>query len=126
MKSDNMRGFSLIELMTVIAIVGALLSIAAISMAGYINRTKLKTAILAVEADIRLARWTAKGTGYACLIRFRDTYRCSVSYRWNRDPGRHCGNHRPTQALAFSGRHTVGCNVRLAMKTAHYVIHYLP
>lgn len=66
----RMRGITLTELITVISIIGILVSIAVINMKQYIERTKLRTAIETLEADIRRARWTARTTSKTCVISF--------------------------------------------------------
>lgn len=63
-------GFTLTELMTVMAIGGILVSIATISMAEYISQAKLRTTIYSIDADIRRARWIARSTSSTCFIKF--------------------------------------------------------
>ena len=70
MRGKKIGGFTIVELMTVIAIVGVLLSLATISMAGYMSRTKLRTTLYAIDADIRQARWIAQCTVKTCFIKF--------------------------------------------------------
>jgi prepilin-type N-terminal cleavage/methylation domain-containing protein len=70
MKKSRMQGFTLMELMTVIVIIGVLLSIATLSMTEYMSRTKLRTTLYAIDGDIRQARWIAQCTATTCFIRF--------------------------------------------------------
>jgi prepilin-type N-terminal cleavage/methylation domain-containing protein len=70
MKVSRTAGFTITELMMVIAITGTLLSIATISSAAYIRSMKLRTAIYAVDSDIRQARWIAQCSAETCFIRF--------------------------------------------------------
>lgn len=70
MKISRTGGFTIVELLMVIAITGMLLSIAIIGSASHIRNTKLQTAIYTVDSDIRRVRWIAQGTASACYIRF--------------------------------------------------------
>ncbi len=70
MRTNTTRGFTLTELMTVVAIMGALLAIAAINVGEYLNRTKLRRAAEEVAADIRFARWIARTSAETCSITF--------------------------------------------------------
>lgn len=72
MKS-KIQGFTLIELMTVIAVIGILLSISMLSLAEYVSRTKLRTTIYTMEADIRRARWIARTASTICYLKFDTT-----------------------------------------------------
>ena len=69
MKKNN-RGFTLTELVVVIGIIGVLISIATISMAGYVKRTKLRTALYEIDGDVRQSRWIAKSRGTECYLQF--------------------------------------------------------
>jgi prepilin-type N-terminal cleavage/methylation domain-containing protein len=79
MKS-KIQGFTLIELLTVIAVIGILLSIGAFSLADYLKRTKLRTTVYTIEADIRRARWIARTSSTTCYLKFDTT---SHSYTVN-------------------------------------------
>jgi prepilin-type N-terminal cleavage/methylation domain-containing protein len=68
MRRDN--GITMTELMAVIVILGILFSIAYISYAGFVSRTKLRTSAFALDATIRHARWMALSTLRAHSIRF--------------------------------------------------------
>lgn len=80
MTRDRMQGITLTELVTVMGIMAILVSIAVMSWRQYIERTKLRTAIETLEADIRRARWTARTTSKTCAIRF---YPMTNSYTIN-------------------------------------------
>jgi prepilin-type N-terminal cleavage/methylation domain-containing protein len=70
MRGNRASGFTITELVTVVAIMGILFTMAAISMVGYVNRTKLRTALYVMDSDIRQARWIAQGTANTCFIKF--------------------------------------------------------
>lgn len=70
MKTSNVRGFTVTELLIVLTIMGTLLSIAIINISEYQGRTKLRTAAEDVAADIRHARWIAKTSSQICAITF--------------------------------------------------------
>ena len=70
MREKKSGGFTVTELMTVVAIMGILASIAMICTTEYTSRTKLRTTIHLIAAHIRQARLTAICTSKACNIKF--------------------------------------------------------
>jgi prepilin-type N-terminal cleavage/methylation domain-containing protein len=70
MKIKKATGFTMIELLLVLAITGTLLSMSTIGYAAYIRSTKLKGAIYIIDAEIRQTRLLAQCSAKACYIRF--------------------------------------------------------
>lgn len=66
----NRKGFTLMELLTVMAILITLLGIASVAIAGYQQRTRLRTTTESIAADIREARWKARVSGDVCTVIF--------------------------------------------------------
>ena len=54
------KGFTVLELLTILAIVGTLMTIAASSFHAYQQRTRLRSAAETMGAHIRQARWAAR------------------------------------------------------------------
>lgn len=70
MHTSNDRGYTLIEILIVMAIIGVLLSIATSSMAEYIGQTKLRTTLMSLAGHVRHAGMTALGAPKPCTIKF--------------------------------------------------------
>lgn len=70
MKGLGRKGFTLMELMTVMVIMGTLCAIAYSSLHGYLKRVKLRNAAQAVAADMRQAWWLARVNSTACTVIF--------------------------------------------------------
>jgi len=70
-KTDNRRGFSLIELIIVIAVLGIVATIAAYAFQGYVNNTNLRTAARDMASDIANTKQKAVSEGL--------TYRITIS-----------------------------------------------
>ncbi|MFL5991892.1 MAG: Tfp pilus assembly protein FimT/FimU [Rubrobacteraceae bacterium] len=79
----NERGFTLQELMTVVAIVGILIAIAVIAFLGLLERWRVEAAADQFAADLRLAH----GRGAQPLLQ-------AAKARGNRGPRRHPGGER--------------------------------
>jgi len=71
-KNDS-RGYSLMEVIIVLAIIGVLFSLAFASMQEYAGSIKLRTAIETIAVDIRLARITAWSSRESCYLSFDPT-----------------------------------------------------
>lgn len=70
MKELGRKGFTLMELMTVMVIMGTLCTIAFASMHEQLKRTILRNTVESVAADIRQARWLARSQSAPCTIIF--------------------------------------------------------
>ncbi len=70
MRNLGRKGFSMLEMLTVLMIMGVLSSIAFSAMHGYFARTKLRNTVEIVAADIRQARWLARTRSAPCTIVF--------------------------------------------------------
>jgi prepilin-type N-terminal cleavage/methylation domain-containing protein len=70
MKKPGIQGFTMLEMLTVLSIMGILVSIALSSMYGYVERTKLRNSVELVAAHIRQARWLARSRSATCTIVF--------------------------------------------------------
>ena len=66
----NQRGFSLVEIMVILGIMGIVLAIAAPSFRGSMNRARFDRATSELQSDLRLALSTAKATGRAVMVDF--------------------------------------------------------
>ena len=80
MRIEGRRGYTVLELLIVMAILVTLLSLAGAAMAAYRERTRLSTTVEAVASDIREARWKSRMSGEMCSVAF-DT--ASQSYTVN-------------------------------------------
>jgi type II secretion system protein H len=70
MRELGRKGFTLLEMMIVLAIIGTLCALALSSMHEYVKRTKLRNTAETVAADIRQARWKARMQSVPCTIVF--------------------------------------------------------
>jgi prepilin-type N-terminal cleavage/methylation domain-containing protein len=64
------KGFTLTELITVLAVLSILMTMAVMSLHDHIKRTRLRKTAEAVDADLRQARWIARMTGEICAVAF--------------------------------------------------------
>jgi len=69
---DNRRGFSLIELIIVIGIIGIMSTVAAYSWNSYMNNTNLKTAAREVMSDIASCKQRSVSEGIQYCMQFTD------------------------------------------------------
>src|SRR5512139_3471423 len=76
---DNARGFSMVELAVVIAILGVIFAIAIPSVSGFRSTHLVRVASENIAGQLRLARAKAIGTGTAQVVRFQGT----GYYVWN-------------------------------------------
>lgn len=60
MRNIGRKGFTMLEMLTVLIVMGVLSSIALSAMHEYYSRTKLRNTVETVAADIRQARWLAR------------------------------------------------------------------
>ena len=67
------KGFTLIEMITTVIIVGVIASIAAPNLLGMLNQTRVKDALEQVEGAIREGQRLAVRRGKTCIIRFTST-----------------------------------------------------
>lgn len=63
-------GYSLVELLVVLLLVGLLATLAGPSLTGYVNRQKTRGALDRIAADLALARMSAVRTGHRSVVRF--------------------------------------------------------
>ena len=68
-KTDR-EGYTLMEVIIVLAIIGVLCSLAFASMQEYAGSIKLRAAMETIAVDIRLARVTAWSSGESCYLSF--------------------------------------------------------
>lgn len=78
MKKLGAKGFTMLEILTVMVIMGILVSMAFSAMHGYFARTKLRNTAETVAADIRQARWLARTRSAFCTIVFDTASRAYV------------------------------------------------
>jgi prepilin-type N-terminal cleavage/methylation domain-containing protein len=64
------KGFTMLEMLTVIAVIGIVSFFALSTMHDYLERTKLRNTVETVAADIRQARWIARSRSATCTIVF--------------------------------------------------------
>lgn len=76
-------GFSLLEILAALVLLGVLLSVAAPSMQGVTSRSKTRGALDQLTADIALARTYAVRDGQRTVVTIRD----ATEYSIVRDPG---------------------------------------
>ena len=67
------KGFTLIEMLTAVIIVGILAAIAAPNLLGMLNQTRVKEGLGQVEGAIREAQKLAMRRGKTCIVRFTST-----------------------------------------------------
>jgi type IV fimbrial biogenesis protein FimT len=78
------RGFTLIELMVVIALLGVLASLVAPSFKGALARRAVLAAASDVASDLRLARSeAAKRSSFVTVCRSTDTATCAAKGSWH-------------------------------------------
>jgi prepilin-type N-terminal cleavage/methylation domain-containing protein len=70
MKVREQKGFTLMELMTVMVVMGTLCAVGFYSMYDHIKRVKLRNTAEAVAADMRQAWWLARSTSMAHTVVF--------------------------------------------------------
>lgn len=70
MKITGAQGYTVFEMLTVMAIMGVISSLAFSTMHGYLERTKLRNTVETVAADIRQARWIARSRSTTCTVVF--------------------------------------------------------
>lgn len=70
-KSD--KGFTLIEIITAVIIVGVLASVAAPNFLGMLNQTRVKNGLGQVEGAIKESQRLAMRRGQTCILRFTST-----------------------------------------------------
>lgn len=73
MRNLGRKGFTMLEMLTVLSIMGVLVSFAISTMHGYLARTKLRTTVETIAADIRQARWLARTSSSSCTMVFDTT-----------------------------------------------------
>jgi type II secretion system protein H len=74
-------GFSLIEFLVVLVIMGIMASIAAPSISGYLRRVEAQNALRRIDGDLRYTRMTAIQTGHRARMRFAvDASGCVGTY----------------------------------------------
>ncbi len=91
-KMDNRGGFSLIELIIVIGVIGIMSTVAAYSWNGYLNNSNLKTAAREVMSDIASCKQRSVSEGIQYCMQFTDG---SPNYSINASS---CGAPTQTQA----------------------------
>lgn len=79
-RSKKNSGFTLIEMLTAIIIVGVLASIAAPNFLGLLNRNRLNQALEEVEGAIRESQRLAMRRGKTCTVNFTSTGTGSSKY----------------------------------------------
>jgi prepilin-type N-terminal cleavage/methylation domain-containing protein len=70
MKKLGAKGFTIFEMLTVMAVMGVVSSLAFSTMHDYFESTKLRNTVETVAADIRQARWIARSRSSTCTIVF--------------------------------------------------------
>jgi prepilin-type N-terminal cleavage/methylation domain-containing protein len=70
MKKLGVKGFTFLEMLTVMAVIGIVSSLAISTMHDYFGSTKLRNTVETVAADIRQARWLARSRSATCTIVF--------------------------------------------------------
>ena len=70
-------GFSLVELLTVVVLVGVLASLAYPAVDGMISRMRTRAALNGLAADLYYARMLAVRSGYSVVVRFPPSPRCT-------------------------------------------------
>jgi len=70
MKRSGQHGFTLFEMLTVLAILSVLTSIAVFTMRDHLMRAKLRTTIETIASGVRQARWQAQTQAQTCTMVF--------------------------------------------------------
>jgi prepilin-type N-terminal cleavage/methylation domain-containing protein len=83
MSRTEIRGFTFLETIIVLAIIGVLCSLAFASMQDYAGSIRLRSAIETIAVDIRLARIMAWSSGESCYLSF-DTITSSYTMNGSR------------------------------------------
>jgi type IV fimbrial biogenesis protein FimT len=110
--SYRRAGFSLIELLSVLTVVGILASLAAPSMTAQVERTRMRSSLDLLAAHLSRARVLAVRAGVRLEVHFRPNHGCASAYVVSRA---HDGMTLDSVALPDAGRVCLSSNVRQKM-----------
>lgn len=79
MRRKARAGYSMVELLTVLALIGILVALAAPSLRGMIRGQRVRSAMRQLEADIAYTRMAAVRSGWSAALRLRSASSCSAS-----------------------------------------------